>query len=280
MITLSLFNGLSFMFQCPVCEHQYNEEIPECCDICNWPFHSDHSSLDQIRLEWAKKAWHRFNSNSNSDNISERLQQLETQFQQATQERANLQNQLEWVLYYLEVLNPVTINATLSRIENQLENTTENTQTWSEVGMDYDALMKLLVAGDWRAADEYTWEIILYIAGRKEQGWLQTEDIQNFPCTDLKTIDYLWNYYSQGLFGLTVQQQIWETVAGDYGEFCDRVGWRLGENWKYYDELKFTNNIPFGHFPVIGWRKRACYGVGSETAASIIELYFERFNLC
>ncbi|MGB3403049.1 MAG: GUN4 domain-containing protein [Microcoleaceae cyanobacterium] len=268
------------MFNCPVCHHQYDEEIPENCYVCNWQLYSDNSSLDQIRLEWARKIWHQFNSNSSLDNISERLQQLETQFQQATQERANLQNQLEWALYYLEVLNPENINATLSRIEHKLENTTENTQIWSEVGMNYDSLMELLAAEDWRAADEYTWEIILYVANRQEQGWLQTEDINNFPCTDLRTIDYLWNYYSQGLFGLTVQQQIWETVAGEYGEFCDRVGWRDGDIWKYYDDLKFMQNIHYGHFPVIAWRKRSCYGVGIETASVLLELYLERFNLC
>jgi regulator of replication initiation timing len=233
-----------------------------------------------MRLEWAKKIWHRLNSNSNIDNISERLQQLETQFQQATQERTNLQNQLEWVLYHLEVLNPENVNTILSRLENWIENTEENTQSWSEVGMDYNSLMELLEAGDWRAADEYTWEIILYIAGRQEQGWLQTEDIENFPCTDLKTIDYLWNYYSQGSFGLTVQQQIWESVSGEYEEFCDRVGWRFGENWKYYDELKFMQNIPIGHFPVIAWRKRACYGIGTEKASTILETYFQRLISC
>jgi hypothetical protein len=268
------------MFKCPVCQHQYLENIPICCSICDWPLNPENSLIDQMRLEWARKIWHRFNSISSLDNISERLQQIETQFQQATQERAHLQNQLEWVLYHLEVLNPETVNTILSRLENWIENTTDNPQTWSEVGMDYHALIELLAAGDWRAADEYTWEIILYIAGRQEQGWLQTEDIENFPCTDLKTIDYLWNYYSQGSFGLTVQQQIWESIAGDYGEFCDRVGWRFGENWRYYDELKFMHNIPIGHLPVIAWRKRACYGVGTATAALILEYYFKRLNIC
>jgi hypothetical protein len=190
------------------------------------------------------------------------------------------QNQLEWVLYHLEILNPENVNTVLSRLDHWIENTTDETQSWSEVGMDYNPLIELLAAGEWRAADEYTWEIILYIAGRQEQGWLQTEDIENFPCTDLKTIDYLWHYYSQGSFGLTVQQQIWESVAGEYEAFCDRVGWRSDGNWQYYDELKFMQNIPMGHLPVIAWRKRACYGVGTQTALVILESYFQRISTC
>ncbi|MGB3535139.1 MAG: GUN4 domain-containing protein [Microcoleaceae cyanobacterium] len=268
------------MFKCPVCENQYLEEIPDVCQVCDWQLTPNHSSLDRIRLEWAKKVWHRLNYNSSLDNISDRLQQLEIQFQQATQERTDLQNQLEWVLYHLEVLNPEKVNSILSRFDNWIENKEESNQSWSEVGMDYNPLMEILAAKDWRAADEYTWAIILYIAGRQEQGWLQMEDINNFPCTDLRTIDYLWNYYSQGLFGLTVQQQIWESVAEEYSYFCDRVGWRNGENWKYYDELKFIQNIPSGHLPVIAWRKRACYGVGTETAATIFAAYVQRLSYC
>ncbi len=270
------------MFKCPVCGNQYPEEIPEFCHLCDWQLklNYEESSIDQIRLEWAKTTWHRLNYHSNLDKISERLQKLETQFQQATQERSHLQNQLDWVLYHLEVLNPEKVNSTLSRLESWIENTAENTQSLSEVGMDYYPLMEILAAGDWRRADEYTWQIMLYVAGRQEQGWLQAEDIENLPCTDLRTIDDLWNSYSQGLFGLTVQQQIWETVAGEYGDFCDRVGWREGENWKYYDELKFMYNIPSGHFPVLAWRKRACYGVGTETAETSLLLYFKRLNYC
>lgn len=265
------------MFECPVCRTKYPEEIPDFCHVCGWQLQSE-ASL--IHLEWAQKTWHRLNSDLNLEAISERLEKLETQLQQATQERANLQNQLDWVLYHLEVLNPENVNSILSRLDNWIENQADNSQSWSEVGMDYSNLMELLGTGDWRTADEYTWKIILYIAGRQEQGWLQREDIEQFPCTDLRTIDYLWNSYSQGLFGLTVQQKIWEAVAGEYGQFCDQVGWRERENWKYYDELKFLKNIPSGHFPVIAWRKRACYGVGSETAAVSLNLYLQRLSQC
>ncbi|MEG5025749.1 GUN4 domain-containing protein [Microcoleus sp. AT8-B1] len=66
-------------------------------------------------------------------------------------------------------------------------------------------------AGKWRKADEYTWAIMLQIAFREEEGWLSGEDIAKFPCTDLRTIDQLWEYYSSGLFGLSVQQEIWES---------------------------------------------------------------------
>ena len=95
------------MFNCPVCENRYLQEIPEFCQVCDWQLTSDSSSLDKIRLEWAKKVWHRLNDNSSLENISDRLQQLEIQFKQATQERTNLQNQLEWVhalSYQIQIL--------------------------------------------------------------------------------------------------------------------------------------------------------------------------------
>ena len=268
------------MFECPVCGTPYPEKIPEFCSVCDWQLKIETADLDQVRLQWAKKTWDRFNYNLNFHRISEQLDQLQTQIQQASQERADLQNQLDWVLYHFQVLNPESLNDTLSRLENRLENLTDTGQSWSEVGMDYSYLIEQLESRDWQTADEYTWQIILSIAGRQEQGWLQAEDIDRFPCTDLKTIDYFWHTYSQGLFGLTIQHQIWETVAGQYDQFCDQVGWREKENWKYYEELKFVNAIPAGHFPVITWRKRACYGVGSETAATNLALYFQRLNHC
>lgn len=103
--------------------------------------------------------------------------------------------------------------------------------------MDYRQLTKLLETGKWRKADEHTWEILLQIAVREDEGWLSAADIDGFPLTDLRTIDKLWQQHSSGRFGFTVQQQIWESTAGNYTQLCDRLGWRVKENWKYYSEL-------------------------------------------
>ncbi len=67
--------------------------------------------------------------------------------------------------------------------------------------------------------------VILKIARRVTAGWLREEDIQEFPCPDLQTIAQLWVKYSQGRFGFTVQNRIWQNVGEEYAKFSDSVGW-------------------------------------------------------
>ncbi|MDZ8055289.1 MAG: GUN4 domain-containing protein [Aulosira sp. ZfuVER01] len=126
----------------------------------------------------------------------------------------------------------------------------------SERGVDYQRLCELLAAGDWKAADRETLTLMLKVAKREKVGWLDIEAINQFPCTDLYTIDQLWVKYSQGRFGFSVQKRIWESVSdqpdADYetwGKFCDRIGWRVNNNWQFYSDLKFVDNAPLGHFP-------------------------------
>ncbi|MBW4571356.1 MAG: GUN4 domain-containing protein [Tolypothrix carrinoi HA7290-LM1] len=124
----------------------------------------------------------------------------------------------------------------------------------SEKGVDYTRLRDLLKAGEWKEADEETLAVMLKAAGTEEQGYLDYNSIQNFPCTDLRTIDQLWVKYSNGRFGFSVQKRIWESVGKDYEKFGDRVGWRKGmflnKEWLTYSELTFSLNAPQGHLPV------------------------------
>ncbi|MGB3262700.1 MAG: GUN4 domain-containing protein [Microcoleus sp.] len=261
------------MSDCPVCGARYTEKKGEFCSICGWdltPYpqrpkpSKTYLKQEQVRLQWAKKMWE---SGRNQQNWSARFDELQQELQQGAIARTYLQSQLEWVLYRLEQLNPELIADTLLRLENKISAIPDSTPAISEVGMDYRQLKKLLETGKWRKADEHTWEILLQIAVREDEGWLSAADIDGFPLTDLRTIDQLWQQYSSGRFGLTVQQQIWESVGGKYTELCDRVGWRVKENWKYYSELSWGENAPSGHLPVTAWRQRACYGAGTFTAA-------------
>ncbi|HIK45480.1 MAG TPA: GUN4 domain-containing protein, partial [Leptolyngbyaceae cyanobacterium M65_K2018_010] len=102
--------------------------------------------------------------------------------------------------------------------------------------MDYTHLRDLLKAQDWRAADQETYEVMICAVGKKSGDWFTSEELLNFPCTDLRTIDRLWVKYSQGKFGFSVQKQIYvecgAQLDGKYPgdkilhKFCDRVGWR------------------------------------------------------
>ncbi|MFB2973983.1 GUN4 domain-containing protein [Aerosakkonema sp. BLCC-F183] len=133
----------------------------------------------------------------------------------------------------------------------------------SDKGVDYRKLRDLLKAGNWKEADEETGRVMLKVAGREKEGYLIVEDIENFPCTDLRTIDRLWVKYSKGRFGFSVQKRIWESVGGKPGEydyetfkkFGEKVGWYVKEKdnweWKYWRDLTFALNAPVGHLPVV-----------------------------
>ncbi len=113
-------------------------------------------------------------------------------------------------------------------------------------GVNYSRLQQLLAAGNWKEADKETRKVMLQVVSREsKRGWLKTEDIDNFPCEDLQTIDQLWLHYSQGKFGFSVQKEIYESLGGtsEYNEvvwnkFGDRLGWRKGGQWVYWRELR------------------------------------------
>lgn len=298
---------------CPICSKEYLETLPPLCAYCGWDLTSDialfttaeiYQRKEQAKLNWAKQMWQivQASQNSNHQNITpnlsptvadgvnqnqnfyealkKQLDQIQAQLNQAAIERFQLNSQLEWVLYHLEQLNPESLTETLYRIEEKLNTMATQEAPMSEVGIDYNPLINILAAGKWQKADELTWELFLQVTLREEEGWLQLTDIENFPCTDLCTINWLWEYYSNGLFGFNAQKRIWESVNGQYGDFCDIVGWRNGESWKYYDELCFNLQAPKGHLPVSIWRRRACYGVGKMIASETFLALISRLTNC
>ncbi len=147
----------------------------------------------------------------------------------------------------------------------------DDVQLVSAVGMDYINLRNLLAAGKWKEADEETTRVMLKVAGREKEGFLYDKNIDNFPCEDLCTIDQLWVKYSDGRFGFSVQKRIYQSLGGTreynskiWHEFCDRVGWRVNNEWLYYNDLKFNTLAPEGHLPLgVGlWVVVRVLGVG------------------
>lgn len=98
----------------------------------------------------------------------------------------------------------------------------------SERGIESIMLRNLLAAGKWEEAHQETAKAICQCAGRIDQRFLDIQDIDAFPCEDLRTINQLWLYYSNNKFSFSVQKQIYENLGGtrDYDEkvwitFCD-----------------------------------------------------------
>jgi hypothetical protein len=103
---------------------------------------------------------------------------------------------------------------------------------------------------------------MLAVAKREKEGSLRREDAEKFPCKELRTIDKLWLKHSGGKFGISVQQQIYQSLGGtkDYNpdashlwnSIGDRVGWRHGGHWLYSPNFNFSQTAPSGHLPTWG----------------------------
>ena len=132
----------------------------------------------------------------------------------------------------------------------------------SAVGVDYTKLRNALAASQWREADSETGTVMLKISRRVDAGWLREEDITQFPCLDLNTIDCLWMKYSQGLFGFSVQSRIWESVGQDYAKFGDAVKWRVDYEWRSHSDLIFNLEATPGHLPAAPFFKSDGMAIG------------------
>jgi len=144
---------------------------------------------------------------------------------------------------------------------------------FSANGVDYIKLRDLLAAQKWKQAN---WEtnIIMQKAAKIRWlvkifgvfGWgLNSQNMKQISCTDLQTIDRLWQRYSNGKFGFSVQKQIYldagnnplEFTKETYKQFAEKIGWKLKRNkglmggWLLYCNLIFKNKAPRGHLPVL-----------------------------
>ena len=172
------------------------------------------------------------------------------QIKETKQEQLLLDNwQKQWwrgtILLYAALVNPSNLIRSLMDLNNEeattlalrcLEETprkvdpeikAELTDLQSNVQNQlYQQLETYLKNGQWREADVETLRVMLRVANREEQGWLNTDSIKNFPCGDLRII-YLWVKYSDGRFGFSVQKRIWNSseVNSNFNNFIRRVGW-------------------------------------------------------
>lgn len=128
----------------------------------------------------------------------------------------------------------------------------------------YDRVQRLLAGQQWQMADQETRVVMLERYGLGVDEPLQANQLQGFPCTDLRILDQLWVKYSQGRFGFSVQKAIWQKYDRLYWNksevwrtFADRVGWRthnlfVDNHWKRYSEMTFSLSAPAGHLPFLG----------------------------
>lgn len=122
-------------------------------------------------------------------------------------------------------------------------------------------LYSLLASEKWEQADKETLRIMLEVAGREKEGWLNVASVQNLPCQHLRIIDQMWLEFSHGRFGFSAQKHIWQGLEGNLNPddqtrqtFGDRLGWYVNKKWLQIDELTFNLSAHVGHLPAVAIR--------------------------
>jgi serine/threonine protein kinase len=193
--------------------------------------------FDIINNRWA---WR--NHLPSGKEVSDRLGKILDKLLEST-----IKNRYQSVEQVLQALNS-------TQVTNQLPPQLNfNKALVSEVRIDYTRLQNLLTRKKWKEADQQTWEVLCQALGKARGQYLFNSDIEKLPCNDLKTIDKLWVKYSEGHFGFSVQNRIYQEADEDYTSFCDRVGWSLHNSYSQESALKFNLRAPVGHLPSRRW---------------------------
>ena len=162
--------------------------------------------------------------------------------------------EIDIVSDYSQLFIEKTVLAKQPNNDIDIEFTTEFKSNWN---IDYSKLQNLLTQYKWQEADIETTKLMLQVMGKNDWNEVYKEDILDFSCQAFHKIDQLWQQYSHGYFGFSVQQSIWNEIGGqiDYEtekRLGDRLGWRKEGNWLNYDQLTFklSPTTPMGHLPV------------------------------
>lgn len=127
----------------------------------------------------------------------------------------------------------------------------------------YESLLDHLAEHRWYEADQETIRLIQDIEGVTDLEYLTPNDIRTFPCGQLQVLDQLWQTYSNGRFGFSVQLRIYQDVGGTLEttisqdqtlveQWGERLGWREDNRWRKCSELDFSLAAPVGCHPS-GW---------------------------
>ena len=123
----------------------------------------------------------------------------------------------------------------------------------SERNIDYTQLQKLLARQEFQAADRLTIEKLCELAGTGaiQRKWLYFTEVENFPNSDLQTINNLWLVSSEGKFGFSVQREIWLSIGKNWDKLWSKIGWKNENNWtRYPQEFTWDLTAPRGHLPL------------------------------
>jgi hypothetical protein len=107
---------------------------------------------------------------------------------------------------------------------------------------------------------QFTRDALVEISGAKAMGrdFVYFTDVKRIPSTDLATIERLWNRFSGGRFGYSIQRKKWLLSKGDFEAFCQKVGWtttdgEVERKKRWFGASEFIYDVkkaPEGHLPL------------------------------
>ncbi|KAK9812587.1 hypothetical protein WJX73_010690 [Symbiochloris irregularis] len=125
----------------------------------------------------------------------------------------------------------------------------------SAAQQDYSVLKEHLSKGAFQKADDETRAKLIQLAGKEasKRNWVYFSEVQFIPSEDLQTIDQLWKAGSGGVFGFSVQRELWMQNRKYWTRFFKAISWVTGERNNYRKwpgEFMYTREAPKGHLPL------------------------------
>lgn len=145
---------------------------------------------------------------------------------------------------------------------------------------EFTKLQQLLATQNWQAADVETRRLVQQWVYPKGDLYAVAK-VEAISCTNLQTLDTLWTKASQGRFGYSTQQKLWQNPTNasrsEIESFGKRLGWTrtkpltdaelptkwFASTWLTEPELNFTMQAPAGHLP---WN-----GIAYKTVLSLTQ---------
>ena len=135
--------------------------------------------------------------------------------------------------------------------------------------VNYETLQQLLIEQKFQEADALTQKHLCTLAGlnnNSNRQWLYFTDISCIPSEDLFTIDFLWQIYSRGKFGFSIQRKIWIANNYSWDKLWSQIGWTNKTIMRRYpQEFIWNLNAPTGHLPLFNQLR------GNQVLVSLFE---------
>jgi hypothetical protein len=186
----------------------------------------------------------------------------------------------DMILFYTSLVNPTKLlQETINRnaIDFGYQISKQSDKNWNLSGtkkkeldavketiktLRYQQLEEYLKDNKWQEADQETYRLMITTVGKDVGQGFSEDNFRNFPCEELLVIDRLWVKHSDGLYGFSVQKQIYVECGGrldfsypneeTWDKFCDRVAWKdkgtyLNSHPDFFD-INYINKS--GHLPL------------------------------